>query len=125
VVKRILLIAVAGLVLAAGVYFFMFRSPREAPTQQTVASALPTPQVGIMTVQPAEVPYPVEYAGRVSGFRDIEVRPRVGGLLLKREYEEGARVRQDQVLFRIDPASYEVALSRVEAQLQQAQAAVR
>jgi membrane fusion protein (multidrug efflux system) len=92
VVKRILLIAVAGLVLAAGAYFFLFRSPRETPAQQAGASALPVPQVGIVVVQPAEVSYPVEYAGRVSGFRDIEVRPRVGGLLLKREFEEGARV---------------------------------
>jgi membrane fusion protein (multidrug efflux system) len=52
----------------------------------------------------------------------VEVRPRVGGLLLKREYEEGARVTEGQVLFRIDPATYEVALSRAEAQLLQAQA---
>jgi membrane fusion protein (multidrug efflux system) len=81
--------------------------------------------VGIIVVQPAEVPYPVEYAGRVAGFRDVEVRPRVGGLLLKREFEEGARVTQNQVLFRIDPATYQVALSRAEAQLQQAQAALR
>jgi membrane fusion protein (multidrug efflux system) len=125
VVKRILLIAVAGLVLAAGAYLFLFRSPRETPAQQAGASALPVPQVGIVVVQPAEVSYPVEYAGRVSGFRDIEVRPRVGGLLLKREFEEGARVTQDQVLFRIDPATYEVALTRAEAQQQQAQAALR
>ena len=80
-VKRILLFAVAGLILAAGVYFFLFRSPQQMPSQQAAgASALPTPQVGIIVVQPAEVPYPVEYAGRVSGFRDIEVRARVGGL---------------------------------------------
>lgn len=125
-VKRILLIAVTGLILLAGVYFFLFRSPQQTPSQQAAgASALPTPQVGIIVVQPAEVPYPVEYAGRVSGFRDIEVRARVGGLLLQREFEEGARVTQDQVLFRIDPAPYQVALSRVEAQLLQAQAAVR
>lgn len=124
VVKRILLVAVAGLVLAAGLYFFVLRSPRETPVQQAAAT-MPTPQVGIIVVQPAEVPYPVEYAGRVSGFRDIEVRPRVGGLLLKREFEEGARVTQDQVLFQIDPATYEVAVDRAEAQLQQTQAALR
>ncbi|QRM27574.1 efflux RND transporter periplasmic adaptor subunit [Microvirga sp. VF16] len=124
-VKRILLIAVAGLVLAAGVYFFLFRSQQPPSQQASGASALPTPQVGIIVVQPAEVPYPVDYAGRVSGFRDIEVRARVGGLLLQREFDEGARVAQDQVLFRIDPAPYQVALSRAEAQLLQAQAAVR
>jgi len=125
VVKRILLVVMAGVALVAAGYFFMIRAPRNASPPQTASAALPTPQVGIMVVQPAEVPYPVEYAGRVSGFRDIEVRSRVGGLLLEREFEEGARVTQDQVLFRIDPAPYELARSRAEAQLQQAQAAVR
>ncbi|WP_114945578.1 efflux RND transporter periplasmic adaptor subunit [Microvirga calopogonii] len=124
-VKRILLIVMAGVALAAAGYFFMLRTPRQTPAQQTASATLPVPQVGIIVARPAEVPYPVEYAGRVSGFRDIEVRARVGGLLLKREFEEGARVTQDQVLFRIDPAPYELAQSRAEAQLQQAQAAVR
>jgi membrane fusion protein (multidrug efflux system) len=68
---------------------------------------------------------PVEYAGRVEGFRDVEIRPRVGGLLLSREFDEGAKVSQVQVLFRIDPAPYQVAIDRAEAQLAQAQATLR
>jgi membrane fusion protein (multidrug efflux system) len=104
----------------------VLRSSEEHAIPQTVSGhAPPPPEVGIIVVQPAEVPYPVEYAGRVAGFQDVEVRPQVGGLLLKREYEEGARVTQGQVLFRIDPATYEIALDRAEAQLQQAQAALR
>lgn len=83
------------------------------------------PEVGVVTVQSAEVPFPYSYAGRVVGFRDVEVRPLVGGVLLKRGFEEGARVQKDQLLFQIDPAPYRVALSRAEAQLQQAQAAQR
>lgn len=125
-VKRILLIVLVGLALAAGLYYFVLRAPQQQTAQQAPAAAAPPPpQVSIVVVQPAEVAFPVEYAGRVAGFRDVEVRPRVGGLLLKREYEEGARVAQDQVLFQIDPATYEVALSRAEAQLQQARAALR
>jgi len=57
--------------------------------------------------------------------RDVEVRARVGGLLLRREFDEGARVKEGQVLFRIDTAPYQVALSRAEAQVQQAQATLR
>jgi membrane fusion protein, multidrug efflux system len=126
VARRILLIAVIGLVLAAGLYFFVFRSPEEPTALQTASDpARPPPEVGIIVAQPAEVPYPVEYAGRIAGFRDVEVRPLVGGLLLKREYEEGSRVTQGQVLFRIDPATYQVALDRAQAQLQQAQATLR
>src|SRR4028118_1402311 len=87
VVKRILLVAVVGLALAAGAYFFIFRSAEMPPASQaaaTPAASQPPPQVGIIVVQPADLPYPVEYAGRVAGFRDVEIRPRVGGLLLKR-----------------------------------------
>jgi membrane fusion protein (multidrug efflux system) len=124
VFRRILFIAVIGLALAAGTYYFLVRSP-DGPPRTSAVPAQPPPEIGIMVAQPAEVPYPVEYAGRVAGFRDVEVRPRVGGLLLERRYEEGARVAKDQVLFRIDPATYEVALNRAEAQLNQAQAALR
>jgi multidrug efflux pump subunit AcrA (membrane-fusion protein) len=65
----------------------------------------------VIVTQAAETPLPFEYAGRVVGFRNVEVRPRVGGLLLTREYVEGAKVKEGDVLFRIDPATYEVALS--------------
>uniref|UniRef100_UPI00352158A8 efflux RND transporter periplasmic adaptor subunit n=1 Tax=Rhodoplanes tepidamans TaxID=200616 RepID=UPI00352158A8 len=82
----------------------------------------PPPTVGVITVTPREVPLPVEYAGRIAALRDVEVRPRVGGLLLSREFDEGAPVKEGQVLFRIDPATFKVALARVEAQLAQARA---
>jgi membrane fusion protein (multidrug efflux system) len=82
----------------------------------------PPPEVGVVEVHPAEVPLPVEFAGRVAGFREVEVRSRVGGPILKREYREGDRVSEGEVLFRIDPATYEVELARADAQLAQAQA---
>jgi len=125
--KRLVVILLIGAVVAAGAYFFMVRkSGGPAPSQTANAPAnRPPPEVGIIVAQPAEVPLPVEYAGRVVGFRDVEVRPQVSGVLLKREFEEGGKVTQNQVLFRIDPAPFEVALSRAEAQLLQAQATLR
>ncbi len=78
-----------------------------------------------MVVEPEEVPLPVEYAGRVAAFRHVEVRAQVGGILLERAFEEGATVKQGQVLFRIDPATYQVALDRGQADLLQAQATLR
>jgi membrane fusion protein, multidrug efflux system len=122
VVKRLIVISV-GLALAVGAYLLIWGWPRTSPPTQTAVP--PPPEVGIVTVQPAEVPLPVAYAGRVVGFRDVEVRALVGGILLKRGFEEGARVTQGQLLFQIDPAPYEVALSRSEAQLAQTQATLR
>lgn len=124
-IRRILLVVLAALVVAAGAYYVLVFRPSHKPAAPQAQAAQPPPQVGIIVVQPAEVPYPVEFAGRVAGFRDVEVRPRVGGLLLERGYEEGARVKQGQMLFRIDPATYEVALNRATAQLDQARAALQ
>jgi membrane fusion protein (multidrug efflux system) len=81
--------------------------------------------VAAAVVTPAEVPLSFEYAGRVAGFRAVEIRPQVGGVLVERSYEEGARVEQGALLFRIDRRTYEVALARAQAQLQQAQAQLR
>ena len=84
-----------------------------------------TPEVGVIVVHPTEAPLPLEFAGRVAGFHDVEVRARVNGLLLKRDYAEGTRVTRGQPLFEIDPAPYRVALSRAQAALLQAQATLR
>ncbi|MFL9826694.1 efflux RND transporter periplasmic adaptor subunit [Rhodoplanes sp. SY1] len=97
-------------------------APAGGVASPTGASPQPPPEVGIVTVTPREIPLPVTYAGRIGAPRDVEIRPRVGGLLLSREFDEGARVKAGQVLFRIDPATFRVALARVAAQLAQAQA---
>jgi membrane fusion protein (multidrug efflux system) len=47
----------------------------------------------------------------------VEVRGRVTGILLKRNYQEGAAVKQGQSLFLIDPAPFQVALAKAEADL--------
>jgi membrane fusion protein (multidrug efflux system) len=133
VTRRILLFALLGLV-ALSVAYWVYDRPgamalvaRFTPRHQAPAAPPPPPppEVGVVEAREAEVPFPVEYAGRVAGFRDIEVRPRVGGLLLKREFEEGSAVKAGQTLFIIDPATYQVALARAQAQAQQAQATLR
>lgn len=53
----------------------MFRTPEEAPSPQPALGFTQSPpEVGIIVAQPTEVPCPVEYAGRIAGFRDVEVR---------------------------------------------------
>ena len=49
------------------------------------------------------VPLELTYTARTVGSREVEVRARVGGILLKRRFEEGSRVRQGQPMFLIDP----------------------
>lgn len=89
---------------------------------QAPAAAPPPPEVTVQEVEARPVPISYTYAGRISAFREIEVRARVGGILLKRDYTEGSRVAEGQELFRIDPATYQAEVARTQAQLQQAQA---
>ena len=90
--------------------------------QAQTQSAPPPPEVTVQEVAAGPVPLSYTYAGRVSAFREIEVRARVGGILLKRDYTEGEKVTEGQELFRIDPATYQAEVARAQAQLQQAQA---
>ena len=60
--------------------------------------------------------------GQVEGVREVEIRARVAGILLAQSYQEGAAVKAGELLFRIDPAPYEIAVALAKAQLAQEQA---
>lgn len=123
--KRSIIFILICAALGGGYYWYVNYGGRTAAEQKAAPAAMPPPAVGTVTVRAADVPLTFVYAGRVAGFRDVEVRPQVGGILLKREYEEGAKVEAGQVLFRIDPRTYQVARDRATAQLAQAQATLR
>ncbi len=85
-------------------------------------AAPPPPEVVAVTVQPRDVAVEFEYVGQTAGVREVEVRPRVGGILLKWNYTEGSRVKPGQSLFTIDPAPYQAAVARLDASLASASA---
>jgi membrane fusion protein, multidrug efflux system len=81
----------------------------------------PTP-ISIEEVAPHTVPVEFEYPAQTAGSREAEVRARVPGILVKRNYEEGALVRAGQSLFSLDSATYEAAVARAEADVSAAEA---
>ncbi len=83
---------------------------------------MPPPEVGVVTVQPQNSPLTRDLVGRLSAYRSADVRARVGGVLLKHDYEEGTDVTRGQVLFQFDPAPLQAELNAAEASLAQAQA---
>ena len=85
-------------------------------------TAPPPPQVGVVTVAPQVVVLQTELPGRVEPLRVAQVRARVNGVVLKRQFVEGSAVRAGQPLFLIDPAPYQAALDSASAQLARAQA---
>ena len=76
--------------------------------------------VTVLEVQPQKIPTSIEVMAQTEGARETEVRARVGGILVKRLYQEGETVKAGQALFQIDPSSYEIALSEARAKAEQA-----
>jgi membrane fusion protein (multidrug efflux system) len=76
---------------------------------------MPPASVAVITVEPKDLPASFEYTGQTAGSREVEVRARVTGILLKRNYREGTRVAAGQSLFTVDPAPFQAALARAEA----------
>ena len=92
------------------------------PAGGAAGGGMPPPEVGVVTVQPGEVGLLNELPGRLEASRTAQVRARAAGIVLQRVFREGSDVRAGQVLYRIDPASYEATLRSARAQLARAEA---
>jgi membrane fusion protein (multidrug efflux system) len=84
----------------------------------------PPPEVSIVTVREQPIPYVRDLPGRVAPMRIAEVRSRVSGLVVKRTFEQGSLVKEGDVLYKIDPAPFEVELQSTEAVLARTEAAL-
>ena len=82
----------------------------------------PPPEVGVIVTKFEPVALQTELPGRVEPVRVAQVRARVNGVVLKRQFTEGSEVKAGQLLFQIDPAPYQAALNSAQAALGKAQA---
>lgn len=85
-------------------------------------TAMPPMPVSVITLQPTSVPISAESVAQTEGAKEVEIRPRVGGILLKKLFEEGAPIKAGQTMFLIDPVPFQIALSNAKAQLAQQKA---
>ena len=99
--------------------FLLALSGCQDEPEQTVQNI---PSVEAIRVYPQNIPLNLEYSARTQGSKETAVRARVGGILLKRNYTEGAKVNEGDVLFEIDPEPYKVALAQAQAKLSQTKA---
>lgn len=90
--------------------------------KQEAQQALPPPEVAVQTVAQGAVPLELTYTAMTLGSREVEVRARVGGILLKRRFEEGSRVKAGQSMFLIDPEPIRARLASARAEVAVAQA---
>jgi RND family efflux transporter MFP subunit len=94
------------------------------PSNKALGAQPSTPDVEVALVEKKDVPIYAEWIGTLDGLVNADVRAQVTGYLLKQGYQEGAFVKQGQLLFQIDPRPFQAALDQVQGQLAQAQAAL-
>ena len=82
------------------------------------------PEVIVEAVRRADLPLSFEYPGRVAGSRVVEIRARVSGVIVERNYREGQPVKAGELLFRIEPDNYRAAHEQAAAQAQMQRAAI-
>ncbi|MGB2833469.1 MAG: efflux RND transporter periplasmic adaptor subunit [Methylotenera sp.] len=98
-------------------------SKKEDTTAQAAPPMTAMP-VSVIELQPTSVPISAEAIAQTEGAKEVEIRPRVGGILLKKLFEEGAPIKAGQAMFLIDPVPFQIALANAKAQLAQQQARV-
>ena len=79
------------------------------------AGGMPPTLVAVQEAKAQTIPVDFEYPAQTAGSREVEVRARVAGILIKRNFEEGAPVRAGQSLYTLDAAPFEAAANRAEA----------
>ena len=81
-------------------------------------------EVTVVEVKPQRIAITTDLPGRTSAFLIAEVRPQVGGIIQNRFFTEGSDVRAGEVLYQIDPATYQAAYDSANAALARAEANV-
>jgi membrane fusion protein (multidrug efflux system) len=108
----------AGVMVLVAVVFFFAGHSGAKPTAQTP----PPPLVEVAPVNQKDVPIYSEWIGTLTGQVNADIKAQVTGYLLRQNYKEGSYVTKGQLLFEIDPRTFQAALDQAKGQLAQAEA---
>ncbi len=86
------------------------------------ASSFGPPQVLVTEVIQQDVPVVKEWIGSLDGSVNADIRARVSGYLISQDYKEGTLVHQGDLLFQIDPSTYEAAVEQAKSAVAQSEA---
>ncbi len=111
------IIAVTGILAA-----FLFSAGCAKRSAAIAKEPSAPPEVSVIVVKPQHVALSTELAGRTSAYLIAEVRPQVSGIIKQRLFTEGADVKADEVLYQIDPATYQAAFNSAKAALDKSEA---
>ena len=91
---------------------------------QTPAAARPPTPVSVVEIKPENTPATFEFTGKTASSRQVDINARVEGYLEKIAYTEGSLVKENQLLFQLDPKPFQAALDSAKANLAQQEASL-
>jgi multidrug efflux system membrane fusion protein len=108
-------------VLVATAVFLWLRVEKHVPqaAAQTAGQAIP---VTAGTVAVEDVPVFLHGIGTVQAYNSVAIKSRVDGQIVKADFKEGQNVKEGDLLFQIDPRSYQAALGQAQATKQKDEA---
>jgi len=102
--------------------FFCLTMVNMLACEKKKTEAPPPPVVEVVKVIQKDVPIYQEWVGALDGSVNAVIRPQVTGYLIKQNYREGELVKKGQILFEIDPRTFQASLDQANAQLSQQKA---
>ncbi len=119
--KRTLRRRLAGL---AGLFAVMLVTACGSPDPQAQRKAPPPPPVLVEAARMKDLSEERSFTGRIEAIDKVQLRARVQGFLKARDFAEGAEVKKGQLLFEIEPESFQIAVDAADANLANARAAL-
>jgi len=92
--------------------------------ESTPQVSAPAPSVSYVKVSTGTHQIDAKMQARVVASQIAEVRPQVGGIIQERLFEEGSIVEEGQLLYQIDPATFQAAYNEAKANLSSAEASL-
>ena len=123
---RRILVAALPLAVVAGGAVLAWGLLASVPKPERRIRAETVPIVDVVAVRAATERPVIEATGRVRPVREIEVRAQVGGPVdrVAPMFQPGGLFRRGELMLRIDPADFDLAVRNREAELAQAEAAL-
>jgi membrane fusion protein (multidrug efflux system) len=111
--------ALSAFLLSALLFFAAGCSKAQSQQEQ---GQRPTPEVSYITIKPQSVELTTELPGRTTAYLVSDIKPQVNGIIEKRFFEEGADIKEGDILYKIDDAPFKASLKAAQASLDKAKA---
>ena len=111
-----------GASITAALSALLLTGCSEGPAAPSGEDAPAVPEVSVVELQPAPASVIRELPGRISPMRIAQVRARVSGIVVSRNFTQGSDVNVGDVLYELDARPFEIDLDSAEAALRKATA---